>query len=102
MEKLWWLTFSDPHLSFEKRFLGIAVVTAETFEGALKKTWELGINPGGQVQGLELEEENFLGNVEQIKAGLEQARLHQNRLLSMDDLKAFGLIGEEINEIRRN
>lgn len=94
-EKLWWLSFIDPHLPEGERFLGVAIVEAKDFDMALKKTWELGINPGGQVRGLELEEENFLGNTEQIKAGLEQARLHQNQLLSLEDLKKFGLVGDE-------
>ncbi len=45
----WWLSFTQPPRP--KRFLGVAIVYAESYDQALQKTWKLGINPGGNVQG---------------------------------------------------
>src|SRR5882672_9986869 len=50
-----WLTFSDTEASADKRFLGVAILDMDESQGELsvqeivKKSWELGVNPGGQV-----------------------------------------------------
>ncbi|RQR43470.1 hypothetical protein DIE20_11370 [Burkholderia sp. Bp9131] len=48
---LFWLTFFDPDAVRDTEFLGVAVMQADTFNKAIGRTWELGINPGGEVQG---------------------------------------------------
>ena len=48
--KLWWLSFADS----QGKFLGVVVIKASSFPDAHKKTHELGVNPGGQIQGQEV------------------------------------------------
>ena len=56
-----WLTFSDPDASSDKRFLGVAIFDMDESEGELdvaeivRRAHELGINPGGQVLVQEVE-----------------------------------------------
>src|ERR1700755_1112033 len=47
---LWWLSFSDPRTAKGLRFLGVVIVEAYGFIDPLKKTQDLGVNPGGEVQ----------------------------------------------------
>ncbi len=44
----WWMSFAGPR---PIRFRGVAIVYAESYDQALQKTWDLGINPGGNVLG---------------------------------------------------
>ena len=44
----YWLSFAGPR---PKRFLGVAIVEAESYDQAVQKAWELEINPGGNVLG---------------------------------------------------
>jgi len=51
-----WLSFSDPDLEPGHRFLGVTIVDVAEIEDqrhwgmkAIEKSWELGINPGGEV-----------------------------------------------------
>lgn len=46
----WWLSFAKPEES-----LGVCVVEADTFMGAVIKTHRMGINPGGEVLGTPVE-----------------------------------------------
>jgi hypothetical protein len=46
----WWLSFAKPEES-----LGVCVVEADTFMGAVIKTHRMGINPGGEVMGVPVE-----------------------------------------------
>ena len=46
----WWLSFAKPGES-----LGVCVVDADTFMGAVIKTHRMGINPGGEVVGAPVE-----------------------------------------------
>ncbi|ARB13830.1 hypothetical protein Ccr2_gp299 [Caulobacter phage Ccr2] len=48
----WWLSFAD-----DTGFLGVAVLHAESFDAALRKSGATGLNPGGSVQGVPLPEE---------------------------------------------
>ena len=56
-----WLTFSDPDASSDKRFLGVAIFDMDESGGELsvteivRKSHQLGINPGGQVLVQEVE-----------------------------------------------
>lgn len=55
---LFWLSFADGDKPRGEQFLGVAVVEAdgddlkEQMSDALSIAWELGINPGGSVQGM--------------------------------------------------
>jgi hypothetical protein len=51
---LWWLSFVDPHRPEGTRFLGVALVEAETMADALRRAWSSGCNPGGEVEAYEL------------------------------------------------
>ena len=50
-----WLSFTDPAATADKRFLGVAIFDMDESEGRLsirdiiKHSWELGLNPGGAV-----------------------------------------------------
>jgi hypothetical protein len=50
-----WLTFSDPDATADKRFLGVAIFDMDESDGEastveiVRRAWELGINPGGQM-----------------------------------------------------
>ena len=48
-----WLTFSDPEATGDKRFLGVAIFDMDESDGEastaeiVRRAWQLGINPGG-------------------------------------------------------
>lgn len=46
---VWWLSFAN-----DGGFLGGALVRGDTFPHAIAEAHRLGINPGGEVQGVEL------------------------------------------------
>jgi hypothetical protein len=50
----WWLSFADPDREPGSEFLGVVIVEARGFALAVRRTHELGINPGGEVQFEEL------------------------------------------------
>jgi hypothetical protein len=55
---LWWLSFVDTDKSAPPEeqvpggggFLGVVIVEADNPDTAIRRAWELGVNPGGQVQ----------------------------------------------------
>lgn len=49
MKQWWWLSFSQ-----DSGWKGGAVVEAESFSDAIKRAWECGANPGGEVAAIEL------------------------------------------------
>jgi hypothetical protein len=57
-QPLWWLSFVDTGKSAPPEeqvpggggFLGVAIVHADDAIAAVRRAWELGCNPGGQVQ----------------------------------------------------
>jgi ABC-type proline/glycine betaine transport system ATPase subunit len=49
-----WLSFCDPDKPEGERFLGAAIVEATDLREALKVTWRLKINPGGEVLSVEI------------------------------------------------
>lgn len=53
----WWLSFVDPFGPEGDRFLGVVVTEAACFENAVRGAWSKGINPGGEVLGLPLPDE---------------------------------------------
>lgn len=47
----WWLSFADPERPAGAQFLGVAIVDAEDFIGAVLSARFGGYNPGGEVAG---------------------------------------------------
>lgn len=72
-----WLSFADPNLPKGTQFLGGCIVQAGSFLGAVSAANQLGINPGGEVQGVEIPK----------GAGLPEA--FRNRLLTRDEIDAM-------------
>ena len=77
----YWLSFADPDKPKGAQFLGVSMVLASSFEDAICKAHELGINPGGEVMCAELD-----------YAPDEKL---QHRLLSAEDIKG---ISEKVHE----
>ena len=81
-ETLWWLSFVDPEKSGPPAqqipggpgFLGAAIVPGPTFIDAVNNSHLLGINPGGEVQGIPMD-----------SAPLEKL----GRLLSLTEIQAW-------------
>jgi hypothetical protein len=71
-----WLSFRDPDLNLN---LGCTIVRASNFHEAVTKAHDLGINPGGEVLGWKMTEQQV------IAEGLEIERLY-NR----SELKQMG------------
>jgi hypothetical protein len=72
---LWWLSFSGG------KNLGVAIVEALSFGEAVSKSHLLGINPGGEVVGVELDTDD----------AIDEARmLGLHRLISRDELLGRG------------
>lgn len=70
---LWWLSFVDEEQD-ESR--GVAIVRAGSFLGAVARSRELGINPGGQLKGFEapVEYESVLAPFEDKHLTAAEAR----------------------------
>jgi hypothetical protein len=72
-----WLAFTDPEASADKRFLGVAIFDMDESQGELsvqeivKRAHELGVNPGGAV------------SVQEVSAIPDE---HKNKLITDDAL----------------
>lgn len=73
----WWMSFCDPEKPKGQQFLGVVVVEAPGFMHAHQKAWELGVNPGGEIQAFRVE-------------GVPNE--FHDRLLSRAELEAAGLV----------
>lgn len=51
---IWWLSFADQTRPTGQHFLGVALVIAGDMAQAVRVAWKLGVNPGGEVLGMEL------------------------------------------------
>lgn len=51
---LYWLSFCDPDLPEGTQFLGATIVEAPSEMAAVMRSWELGVNPGGEVASIEI------------------------------------------------
>lgn len=80
--RILWLSFCDPEKTKGSQFLGVIITEALGLLHAIHKTWDFGINPGGEVLSTEVK------NVPH----LEQVR---DRLLSKAELIRAGLIKSE-------
>ena len=77
----WWISFADGDLPKGQQFLGVAIVQGFGFGSATMAAHRLGINPGGEAQGLPFPE--WTG---------EPPAEYQNRLLQRDELAKLELI----------
>jgi hypothetical protein len=77
--QLWWLSFADAILPVGNQFLGAAMVRASNMIEAVQVAHLLGINPGGEVVGVECDPS---------AAALVPAK-YVERLLSRDEIEAF-------------
>lgn len=71
---LFWLSFSK-----DGKNAGVAIVEGDDMIEAIRRAWELDINPGGQVAGFPMDE----GSEEVEKLGID-------RLISREELVAAG------------
>lgn len=79
MTKLFWLSFADPDKPSGSQFLGVVVIRAASYPLAVHETHRLGINPGGEVLGVELDAQ-----------AAENAALPRNRILTREECDTFG------------
>lgn len=70
----WWLSFADPDLPEGEQFLGVAIVEQRWFISAVEKAHELGINPGGQIQGVPVDLDTVPDEDIETLLGEERAR----------------------------
>lgn len=71
-----WLSFADASLPKGQQFLGVAIVNAHSFLEAVKVAHILGINPGGEVQGFDVE----------VPGGKDIPAKYVERLLSREEI----------------
>lgn len=53
----WWLSFIDPERPEGTRFLGVCIVQGATGMAAVSRSHDLGVNPGGQVMMVPVDDE---------------------------------------------
>lgn len=82
---IWWLSFVD-----EGKHLGCTIVEAEGMVKACKAAHRLGVNPGGEVMGIEMPDT--------VTARAEVEALGMNRLIPAKELKEKGYITERERE----
>jgi hypothetical protein len=73
------MSFADPDKEPGTQFLGVCIVQGGGIAEATQTAWDLGINPGGEIQAHPIPEEHVPD---------EKYRL---RLLSRDELEEAGL-----------
>lgn len=52
----WWMSFCDPSKPTGEQFLGLCIVDAVDEVSATKIAWALGINPGGEIAFMGIDE----------------------------------------------
>jgi len=72
--KWFWLSFAEPG-----KFLGGVVTQATSLKEAIVKTHKLGINPGGEIQSMEVRPE-FLKNLESFP---------KDKLMTKEEIEAI-------------
>ena len=72
----WWLSFATDDECF-----GVCIVQGDNIIEATRKAHSLGINPGGEVLGIGIPEENYAEVFSMYQ---------QNKLISTEELKAKG------------
>jgi hypothetical protein len=72
----YYLSFVDRTRAVKDRFLGACIVEAENVEGAIRRAWELEINPGGECMIADVPEVAYY--------------LPLNRLMDRAELEKYG------------
>ena len=76
-----WLSFNDPDAPSTERFVGVVILDMDESEGRvsnitiIRRTWALGINPGGMV------------SIQEVEASIPEQ--YKNRLITDDALLLF-------------
>ena len=78
-ESCWWMSYCDGSLPKGSQFLGVTIIKAKGMAHAVQRAWDMGINPGGEIQAYETDPAAIAPD-------------HFNRLLSKDDLITAGYI----------
>lgn len=52
MATFWALSFIDPARREGDRWLGTAIIEAPSYAEAIQKAWQVGANPGGEIEGI--------------------------------------------------
>ena len=73
----WWLSFADPNLPKGTQFLGVVIIECIDIADGVAKAHSLGINPGGEVKGIEIPG--------------EVTSAYCNKLLSKKEMEDLGL-----------
>jgi hypothetical protein len=76
-DQFYWMSFADPDRPEGTQFLGCLILQATDPMDLITKSHRMGLNPGGEVQFLEIPPE-----------GIPAEKWH-NRLLSRDDVAAI-------------
>lgn len=79
-----WLSFSGPTKPNGDRFRGVLIMRAPTMDYALTSAWKKGINPGGEVVGIEIPAS--------VAVRVEPGQIH--RLLDRAEADALGTLLE--------
>lgn len=90
MTSVYWMSFVDASKPEGERFLGVALVDAESIEDALTRSKETGCNPGGEVQIVEIPTE-YIADGQRLALGAAP----RNTLMSRERLRELGLTDQE-------
>jgi hypothetical protein len=80
VNKVLWLSFCDGSLPKGSQFLGVFITEADSVMQAAKKAWDLNMNPGGEIQSVDVTNDFSI------------TPEHMDRLMSKDEVKAYGFI----------
>lgn len=80
VEPWWWLSFADGSLPEGQQFLGVAIMQGYTIEAVITESHLSGINPGGEIQYVQIPEEHI------------PEEQYRNRLLTGKELSEAGLV----------
>ena len=83
-----WLSFASEDTG---KNLGVCIVEAENFTEGIQKAHQKDINPGGQVAGFKMNEEQFQGEE------LELDRLYSREEMKAMEFRTLGEAEEELN-----
>ena len=79
-ESWWWLSFADGSLPEGQQFLGVAIVREHGPARAIRRSHELGINPGGEVRFMACTDEAI---AEKVPVEAREVLLSRERLVEL-------------------
>lgn len=74
---LHWLSFADPGRPAGTQFLGVALIWAKGFVSAVEQARLMGLNPGGEVQGMDFDPDEILPAMEYWNRLLDSAAVER-------------------------